>query len=202
MHIVALAGGIGSGKSVAADYFRSRGAVILDLDDVARRLLRPGCVTNKEVVAAFGDDLLDSSGGIDRSALAARAFASRSNGMLLNSIVHPAVARDVLPGLTDMGLLQNPPAVVVLVVPMLVEAPVYGEVADVVLAITADEEERVRRVVLRGMDEADVRRRVDCQATDAQRQAVADVTIANDDTIETFLTALGEFWDGVVLREP
>ncbi|MDZ4064900.1 MAG: dephospho-CoA kinase [Coriobacteriia bacterium] len=200
MYIVALTGGIGAGKTVAAGLFRERGAVVLDLDDVARRLLAPGNDVYSEVVAAFGEDLLDESGEIDRPALAARAFSCHANATLLNAIVHPAIARDVLPGLTEMGLLQNPPAIVVLVVPMLVESPVFGEIADVILAITADEEERIARAARRGMDESDIRRRVECQATDAQRRAVADHVIENNGTIDEFLHCLGEFWDGVVLR--
>lgn len=198
MFIVTVTGGLAAGKGVACDYFRSRGAVVIDLDEVAHRLLLPGHSVADEVVAAFGDDILGSDGSIDRAALAAKAFADYESAQQLNSIVHPAVASEVLPGLTEMGLLQNPPPLVVLDVPMLVEAPVFGEIADVIVNVYAPEAKRIDRAVARGMDESDARARIACQATDAQREAIADRTMHNTSTIESLNDQLEEFWEEVV----
>jgi len=198
MYIVSVTGGLAAGKSEACDYFGRRGAVVIDLDEVARRLLSAGGPVVPQIVEAFGEDVLAEDGSVDRSRLAAKAFASYENAQLLNSIVHPAVASDVMPGLTEMGLLQNPPPLVVLCVPMLVEAPVFGEIADVVLALSAPEEVRVRRAVARGMAEDDARARIGCQATDAQRESAADWVIVNDGTREALAQHLERFWDEVV----
>jgi len=198
MYIVSVTGGLAAGKSEACDYFRTRGAVVIDLDDVARRLLSARGPVVPQIVEAFGGDVLAEDGSVDRSRLAVKAFSSYENAQRLNSIVHPAVASDVMPGLTEMGLLQNPPPLVVLCVPMLVEAPVFGEIADVVLTLSAPEEERVRRAVARGMAEDDARARISCQATDAQRESMADWVIVNDGTREALAKHLERFWDEVV----
>ncbi|MBE0417387.1 MAG: dephospho-CoA kinase [Coriobacteriia bacterium] len=202
MYVIALTGGIGAGKSTAAEVFRARGAVVLALDDIAKRQIEPGTAAFDDVVSEFGDDILDDAGRIDTRALARAAFSSPERAACLNAIVHPMILREIGPGLRDMGLLLNPPRVVVLDVPLLVEAPVFGELAERVLAISATEEERVRRAVAVGMDEADVRARMSCQATDAEREAIADDVIVNDGTIEEFQHALERYWDEVVAHAP
>jgi dephospho-CoA kinase len=198
MFAIALTGGIGAGKSVAAEYFASRGAVVIDLDDVATRLLEPWTETCTAVVAEFGNDILGPDGRVDRAKLASVAFADDESAARLNSIVHPAVASEVMPGLTDMGLLQNPPPVVVLVVPLLVEAPVFSEYADVIVTIEAPEDERIARAVDRGMDESDVRLRMERQSTGAERASIADHIIPNVGSEDEFRERLDAFWNEVV----
>lgn len=198
MFTIVVTGGLAAGKTTANEYFRSRGAVVIDLDSVGHRLLAPGTDVHRRLVETFGDGILDESGTIDRASLAAAAFRSYETAMRLNSIVHPAIAAEVLPGLTEMGLLQNPPPLVVVDVPLLVEAPVYAEMADIVLAISAPEESRIARAVARGMAEGDARARMGSQATDMQRAAMADYEIVNDSTLEDFRAALARFWHEVV----
>lgn len=198
MYVIALTGGIGAGKTTAAEVFRDCGAVVLSLDDIAKRHLAPGTPVHEAVVEGFGEGILDEDGAIDRKRLAAVAFSSCAQAARLNAIVHPAVLREVGPGLRDMGLLLNPPRAVVLDVPLLAEAPVFGELAERVLTISAPEEVRVARAVAAGMDEADVRARVACQATDAEREALADDVIRNDGTLTEFLAALERYWDETV----
>lgn len=199
MYIVAITGGIGAGKSVAADYFASRGAVVIDLDDVAHRLLTPGTPVFDRVVEAFGPGVVAEDGSIDRAALAETAFSSDEATAGLNSIVHPAVASEVMPGLTDMGLLQNPPPLVVLIVPLLVEAPVYAEIADIIVTIEATEETRIERAVGRGMAEDDVRARISRQSTGAERAALADYVVPNVGSQDDFESRLAQIWDEVVV---
>ena len=202
MYVIALTGGIGAGKSTAAEVFRARGAVVLSLDEIAKRHLTPGMPVHDEVVREFGSGILGEGDRIDERKLAAVAFSSPENAERLNHIVHPAILREVGPGLRDMGLLLNPPRVVVLDVPLLFEAPVFGELAERVLAISAAPEARVARAVAAGMDEADVRARITCQATDAERESIADDVIFNDGTLEEFQSALERYWDEVVADAP
>lgn len=198
MFVVTVTGGIGAGKSTAAEFFQRRGAVVLELDDIARRLQEPGSPLVARLADRFGADIVKSDGSLDRRLLAQRAFASPEDAADLNAIVHPAVASEVGPALTELRLLPNQPPVVVLVVPLLVEAPVFGEMADVVLAIEAPEDVRIARAVSRGMPESDARARLACQATDADRAACADQVIVNDRDLEAFESELARFWDGVV----
>jgi dephospho-CoA kinase len=198
MFVIAITGGIGSGKTTATRYFRDKGAVVIDLDEIAHDLLEPGGEPYSAIVDEFGAGVLDASGRVDRPALAGIAFASEETCRRLNAITHPAVMREVLPNLTNLRLLPEPPRVVILEVPLLVEAPAFGEAADAVLAISADEELRLARCVRHGRSEADARARMACQATDAEREAIADWTIVNEGSLDELTSALDRFWDEVV----
>lgn len=198
MFVIAVTGGIGSGKSTATSRMRSRGALVLDLDQIAHVLLEPGRSPYDRIVEAFGDGVLDPTGRVDRAALASAAFASKASCAQLNSIMHPAVADEVLRRLSELRSSADPPSVVVMEVPLLVEAPEFARAADVVLAISADEDVRIRRCVAFGRAEADARARLACQATDAERQALADRTIVNAGSLESFVADLDRFWREVV----
>jgi dephospho-CoA kinase len=94
--------------------------------------------------------------------------------------------------------MPEPPFAVVVQVPLLVEAPVIGELADVVLAIVAPETVRLARVVARGMDEGDAKRRLRAQASDAERVELSDAVIVNDGALDRFIDALDTFWEEYV----
>lgn len=194
MFVLAVTGGIGAGKTEAARHFASLGAVVLDIDSIAKTLVRaPGSVRER-IAAAFGPAVVSPDGSIDTAALARLAFESDTATRALDAIVHPAVLREVMVGLAELDLLAQPPRVVVLDVPLLVEAPALAELADAVLAIEAPEDVRVARCVARGMAEEDVRARVARQAPDEDRAAIASAVIANDDSPEEFRAALDAFW--------
>ena len=127
MLVIVVTGGIGSGKTTATQYFQSKGAFVLDLDQAAHRLLEQGSHPYDEIVRSFGAGVLDSASRIDRSALARVAFASRESCAQLNKIMHPAVAGDILARLSELSEQPDAPSVVVLEVPLLVEAPEFAE---------------------------------------------------------------------------
>jgi dephospho-CoA kinase len=97
--------------------------------------------------------------------------------------------------LDTLALQGDQPPVVVLVIPLLAEAPVFLEPVDAVLTISATEDERLDRAVARGMDRADAERRMACQAGDGERRDIADYVIENDGDLETFRQDLKHFWD-------
>lgn len=198
MYVLALTGGIGSGKSVAAEVLKERGAVVIDLDDIAKGLLEPKMPVHAMVVDAFGRDILDADGRIDVRALADAAFASGESTRRLNAIVHPAVYAAAAGALDALALQAEPPRVVVLVVPLLAEAPAFIDLADAVLDISADEERCIERCVARGMDEDDVRRRAAQQVGDAERRSISDHVIENDASLAAFRSELNRFWDAEV----
>jgi dephospho-CoA kinase len=193
MFLLVITGGIGSGKSTAAEYFRQAGAFVIDLDDVASRVLSPGSATLDAVAAAFGPDVLLADGRLDRPALARAAFASKATAQRLNALVHPAVTSELSRKLSELRSARKAPALVVVEVPLLAEAPAIADVADVVLAIVAPQEVRVQRTVASGRAEPDARRRLAVQASDAERAALADVVIVNDGDRESFLARLDRF---------
>ncbi|MDA3936386.1 MAG: dephospho-CoA kinase [Actinomycetota bacterium] len=197
MFVIAVTGGLGSGKSTAAKYFESRGAITLDLDEIARGALYPGSEALAAVVEVFGTGILKPDGSVDRDELAKIAFADAGSTARLNSIVHPVVLREVIEGITNLRLMERPPRVVVLEIPLLPEAPVFAEVADTVLAIEAPLDMRIEHAVGRGMDLDEVWRRVSRQSTDEDRAALADHVIVNSGSMEDLLAELGRYWDEV-----
>jgi dephospho-CoA kinase len=176
--VIGLTGGIGTGKSAVAALLSKLGAVVVDADELAREVVEPGGPAHAAVVERFGAGVLGPDGRVDRQALADVVFTDAGARADLEAIVHPAVAaaRD-----ERLATLAGTDAVVVAVVPLLVE--VGWEGADAVVVVDCPEEVAVRRLVEgRGMDEADARRRMAAQTGRADRLAAADRVIVNDGT--------------------
>jgi dephospho-CoA kinase len=196
MRTVVLTGGIGSGKSFASEFMGERGALVIDLDQVAGRTLVPGSRVLGAVAKEFGPGVLHSDGSLDRAELARVCFVDSQTAGRLDAIVHPEVELAAVVLLDDLRVSEAPPEVVVVEVPLLAEAPQFAALGDFVVAITAPESVRVERAVARGgMERSDIVRRARVQAPDAERIALADVVIKNAGTLDEFREALGRFWD-------
>lgn len=187
---VGLTGGIGSGKSTIAKLLAENGAVVIDADKLAREVLEPGTDGLKEVVKAFGEDVLNADGSLNRAALAAKAFASEEARQTLNGITHPRIG-----ALTGQRMAEaSEDAIVVHDIPLLVERDLAAAY-HLVIIVYADAETRLRRLVTsRGMDRQDAENRIAAQASDEQRRAVADVWLDNSGEVPD-VTAL---WDRLV----
>ncbi|MFD4644700.1 dephospho-CoA kinase [Lentzea sp. NPDC058436] len=187
---VGLTGGIGSGKSTIARLLVERGAVVIDADKLAREVLEPGTDGLREVVKAFGEDVLNADGTLDRAVLAAKAFATEEARQTLNGITHPRIG-----ALTGQRMAEAPEdAVVVHDIPLLVERDMAA-FYHLVIVVFADSATRLERLVgSRGMDRQDAEKRIAAQATDEQRRAVADVWLDNSGEVPD-VTAL---WDRLV----
>lgn len=198
MYVLALTGGLGSGKSTAAELFAQRGALVIDLDVIAKTLLDEVPAVRDRVAEAFGEGVLSDDGRINHRALAAAAFASEEDASRLNAIVHPAVLTAVAGALDALALQADAPRVVVLVVPLLAESPLFLELLDSVLAISAAEDLRIERAVERGMSREDAENRVARQAGDAERREIADYVIENDGTLDEFRADVRAFWENEI----
>lgn len=198
MHVLALTGGLGAGKSTAADLFEDRGAVVIDCDRVAKTLVDESSAVRDRVLEAFGPEVATADGHVDHARLAALAFATTEATARLNAIVHPAVTAAVAGALDTLALQGEQPRVVVLVVPLLAEAPGLLELVDVVVAISASEDVRLERAVARGMNENDAENRIARQTSDSERAAIADYVIDNDGDVASFRAVLNEFWDNEI----
>ncbi len=192
---IGLTGGIGAGKSTVSATFTELGGVIVDGDVISREVVEPGTEGLAALVEAFGDGILLPDGGLDRPALAAKAFSDDESRATLNGIVHPLV------GKRRSEIIAAVPAdsVVVEDIPLLVEsgmAPFFP----LVVVVYADAELRVKRLVEhRGMAEADARARIAAQADDAQRRAVADVWLDNSGSSGALIELAREVWDRRIL---
>ncbi len=177
---VGLTGGIASGKSVVSARMAELGALIIDADVLAREALAPGSGGLAEVVEVFGQDVLAEDGSLDRPALGRIVFADEAARERLNGIVHPRVRAEA----ARLREQAEPGAVVVEDIPLLVETGQQDRF-DVVVVVQAPEQERIRRIVEdRDGSEEDARARIAAQATDAQRQAAADVVLENTGSLE------------------
>lgn len=195
MYVLGVTGGIGSGKTTAARLFEALGAVVIDLDDLAKRLIAAGGPLAGPVIAAFGDAVRGTDGGVDTAALAAVAFASSDAAQRLDRLVHPGVFAAAAGALDMLAEMPEPPSVVVIDIPLLVEAPAFFDLLDGVLAISANEDVRIARLTDRGMSEDDARTRMALQASDAERRDIADWAIENDGDSIDFEAALVSLWD-------
>lgn len=195
MFLVGLTGGIGSGKSTVADRCAARGWPVVDADAIAREIVEPGEPALTELAERFGERVLDADGALDRPALARLAFADAEGRAALDAITHPRIAERLTARIVGLRDALDPPEVVVLDHPLLVESDVSARV-DAVVVVLADEEVRVRRLVdQRGLDEADARARIRAQTDDATRRAVADHVLVNDADRATLATATDALLD-------
>lgn len=177
---VGLTGGIASGKSTVAGILAGLGAVVVDADLLAREVVAPGTEGLREVVAAFGPEVIAASGELDRPALAALVFGDDAARMALERIVHPRVRARA----AELEASAPPGAVVVHDIPLLVETGQAGEF-DAVLVVDVPVETQIDRLTrLKGMSRAEAQARVAAQASREQRRAAASYLIDNTGTPE------------------
>ncbi|WP_347753569.1 dephospho-CoA kinase [Agrococcus sp. ProA11] len=193
MPLIALTGGIASGKSTIARRLQEHGAIVVDADALVRELQQPGTPVLAAIAEEFGSHLVLSDGSLDRAALGAVIFNDHDARQRLNGIVHPAVGEESARRFAA-AFADDPSAVVVYDVPLLVEAR-SEDPWDLVVVAHAPAETRIRRLVeLRGLDEADARARVASQASDARRLAIADVVIDTDTELAETLGQVDALW--------
>lgn len=196
MYLIALTGGIASGKSVVSGRLASHGAVVVDADILARRVVEPGTPGLARIADEFGPGVITPEGALDRAALGAIIFSDAEKRTALNAITHPEIQR-LGDELFRAASAADPHAVGVYDVPLLVEA-VHDRPRryDLVVVVHADVETRIRRMVdLRGMTREEATHRVNSQASDAERLAIADVVIDSSGTLEHTLEQADELWE-------
>jgi dephospho-CoA kinase len=181
MFLIGLTGGIGSGKSTAAQRFADLGCDVLDVDGVARDIVEPGQPALAEIAERFGAGVLQSDGSLDRPALAEVIFADAAARHDLDRITHPRVAARIVERIQELiqDRRDGEPHLIVVDHPLLIETDQASRF-DVVVVVEVDAEERVRRLVEgRGLPEHDARARIAVQADDAARRAAATYLLDN-----------------------
>lgn len=177
--VIGLTGGIGSGKSAAADGFAAHGASVVDTDRIAHELTAPGGAAIPALLAAFGPAVLLADGALDRGAMRRLVFADDSRRKHLESLLHPLIRQE-----SDRRVAQaaaNGAPYVVLVVPLLVESGNYRERVERVVVVDCAEPLQIARVMARnGLSEAEVRAILNAQASREARLAAADDVIDNN----------------------
>lgn len=175
---IALTGGIASGKSTVADLFAEHGIPIIDTDTIARELVQPGKPALDEIRFAFGDDVFDSEGRLDRESMREIVFSDPARRKELESILHPRIRDGVV---TRSKAADGPYQIIA--VPLLVGSPIQ-QFMDRVLVVDCDEDTQLSRLLERDAeDEQQARRILAAQASRQDRLAIADDVIANSDDL-------------------
>ncbi|MCB1887784.1 MAG: dephospho-CoA kinase [Rhodocyclaceae bacterium] len=188
MPVIGLTGGIGSGKSAAADAFERLGAAVVDTDRIAHRLTAAGGDAMAAIVARFGPGLAGPDGALDRAAMRALVFADADAREALEAILHPMIREAAA---REIGAAQAPYAM--LVVPLLVESGDYRQRVDRICVVDVPEGLQVARVMARnGFDEARVRAIMAAQASRQARLAAADDVIDNRGSLAELETRVAE----------
>lgn len=177
MLVVGLTGGIATGKSTVAAMFAARGAAVVDADRIAHVLQEPGRACYRQIVEAFGSEVLDGSGRIDRHHLAARVFADPAARKRLESIMHPAIREACR---AEVRAAAATGRRICLVDAALILETGQGDRFHKIVLVSAPEDVQVGRLVqTRGLTEAEARQRLQSQWTTAAKAACADFVIDN-----------------------
>ena len=196
MLVVGLTGGIGTGKSEVTRALASLGASIIDADRVGHEAYRPHQGIWQEVVQAFGEEILQPDGEVDRKALGAIVFSQPDARAKLNSIMHPWMAKEIERQIDQMR--RDGVEVVVVEAALLIEAG-WQRLVDELWVTTADEDEAARRVSRRsGLTEEQVRGRMATQMPVAEKIEQADVVIDNSGSLEELRRQVTREWNGRV----
>jgi dephospho-CoA kinase len=199
MPLVALTGGIASGKSTIARRLAAHGAAVVDADQVVRDVQQPGSPVLEEIAVEFGDDVLRTDGSLDRAKLAARVFGDPEAVARLNAIVHPAVRAESQRRF-DEAFVSDPAAVVVYDVPLLAEARLDDPWDLIVVAHAPAEVRRHRLMELRGLSESEATARIASQVSDDDRLRLADVVLETAGELGDTMAQADRLWDELPRR--
>ena len=191
--VVGLTGGIGSGKSLAAQFFSQLGALVIDADQLARSAIERGSEGFDEVLLRFGDTIL-KNGDIDRVALGQIVFENPQAKKDLEEIIHPRIRAEFEEAVASL----NPGQIMVYEIPLLVETNAADRF-DFVITVESDPEVRKQRLRARGMFHSDIEKRMASQATEEERRAVGDCVLTNDGTEDDLLRQVENIWESTIL---
>jgi dephospho-CoA kinase len=196
--VVGLTGGIACGKSTLAGFLRERGVPVVDADEVARAVVAPGRDAHAEIVAAFGQGVVAPDGAIDRRALAARVFADPQTRKRLEAITHPRILEESERRFRALEAAGE--RVVVYEAALLVETGRHMKMDALVVVSCAPEVQERRLVAQKGFSPEDARARIAAQRPLAEKEAVADVVVRNDGTLDEARAATHAAWREVERR--
>jgi dephospho-CoA kinase len=194
MLIVALTGGIGSGKSTVGQMFAQLGAIVIDSDQLARDALERGSIGFDEVVAKFGDEIL-KIGEIDRQLLASIVFKDPKKRSELEQVTHPLIRK----AFAEVVARSANNSIIINQIPLLVESN-HDYKFDHVITISANESIRTQRLLKRGLTADQIRQRMQAQATDQMRESICDSVIMNESDEQNLLDQVEIIWEQLRLK--
>ena len=191
MRVIGLTGGIGSGKSLAAEYFADLGALVIDADQLARAAIERGSKGFDEVVAMFGDSIL-KNGEIDRRALGELVFKDPTKKAALEAIIHPWVRSEFEAAVLSLSGNQT----LVYEIPLLFETGGANRFESVI-TVEAPMDMRIERLREKGLHNSEIQARIAAQASREERVSIADFVIENSGSKDDLLRQVEKIWDGL-----
>lgn len=189
MLIVALTGGIGSGKSTVGELFQQLGAVVVDSDQLAREVVERGSSGFEQIVTLFGDEIL-KNGEINRSLLAEIIFKDPAKRKDLEQITHPLIRK----AFADIVAKSGDRAIVINQIPLLVESK-YEYNFDHVITVSTSEDKRIARLLAKGYTQEQIQNRMKSQVSDSDREKIADSIIQNNESEKELLPQVEKIWE-------
>lgn len=177
--IVGLTGGIGSGKSAAANFFQNEGITVIDADELSREVIEQDTPGFEKIVDCFGPAIIDSDGSINRAFLRQEVFDDEKKKKLLESIIHPLV-RDLM--IEKIAASQSPYSIIM--VPLIFETNSMNNY-NRILVIDCDPIVQLERAMLRDKDsKIQIQKIIDSQCSREERISIANDIIPNNDSLE------------------
>ena len=195
--IVGVTGGIGAGKSRVCEVFAREGARVIDADEVGREAVEEPAVL-RGLAQAFGNDILDDRGALNRRALGRRAFASPGARERLNAIVWPSLGRRMREA-AERSRSERPDRPVVIDAALILEWGDHRTLCDALVVVTAPETVRIQRAMERkGLSDAEVRDRMASQLPESEKVAAADYVIENAGSLSDLETRAMAVWREII----
>lgn len=199
--IIAITGGIGSGKSAVTKLFESWGASIVDADMLAREVVQPGSEGIQRVAASFSDELILADGTLNRPKLASIIFSDPEKKQLLESILHPLIRQRWLSKLHELRARGAP--IIVYVIPLLFESHRPMPELEKIVLVSAPVETRINRIVARdGFSREMAELRIAAQLPDVAKFEQSDFVIVNDGSFEELAAKAKEVFEAITSRRP
>lgn len=189
--LVALTGGIASGKSTVAKLLSEHGASVVDSDEMARQVVQPGHQGNRLIREEFGDEVFTGQ-DLDRSKLAKLVFADEQKRKALEAILHPLIQAE------SKRLFESLKGVVIYQIPLLIESAGSYDF-DLIITVEAEERVRLKRLTeSRGMSKTEALARMQAQASREQRVGIADFVIESDCSMDELRNRVSELWGKLI----
>ena len=194
MLVVGLTGGIGSGKSLAAQFFAELGALVIDADQLARDAIERGSEGFDQLIATFGDSILHN-GLVDRRALGELVFRDAEAKKKLEAIIHPIVRKEFEEAVASLENDQ----ILIYEIPLLFETKAM-ERFDYIVTVEADMQLRKERLLKKGLRNSEIESRIAAQASREERESIADQVFENNGSEDELLRSVENLWELLEMR--
>jgi len=194
MLVVGLTGGIGSGKSLAAQFFAELGALVIDADQLAREAIERGSEGFDELIATFGDSILNN-GLVDRRALGELIFRDADAKRKLEGIIHPIVRQEFEAAVASLEKNQ----ILIYEIPLLFETKAM-ERFDYIVTVESDLQLRKERLLKKGLRNSEIESRIAAQASREERVSIADQVFENNGSEDELLRSVENLWELLKMR--